>query len=291
MVNANGNINTKQLICNKAEERHWKNFKKDNRQREHRKIIYVSKNGVFKSEHNHLLCPPKYRHLIAMNRRLNDVDKTQADSLRCGYDKVNFTSKDLHNHISKTGRNKMKYGDVFTTLAYLLSKADNDPWSEIISKYGLAENEWVQGIYNDKMKWATAYLREDFFSRIRTTSQCEGIHLLLKNYINNKINLLEFMHKSSEDEIEAAGVLNVTECPNSRDLVEYNTISYDKDKDLFTYECRLFETRRLRCSHIFGIVKHRNAKCVPKSLILKRWIKIQRVILYAQLESKNLLMI
>ncbi|RYR41485.1 hypothetical protein Ahy_A08g037887 [Arachis hypogaea] len=135
-------------------------------------------------------------------------------------------------------------------------------WSEIISKYGLAENEWVQGIYNDKMKWATAYLREHFFGRIRTTSQCEEIHSLLKNYVDSKTSLLEFMHKFSEvlrhyrnnhltadfetfykfsvlttclenfkkqaaelytknifklmkDEIEAAGALNVTECPNS----------------------------------------------------------------------------
>ncbi|RYR19173.1 hypothetical protein Ahy_B03g063881 [Arachis hypogaea] len=175
-------------------------------------------------------------------------------------------------------------------------------WNEIISKYGLAENEWVQGIYNDRMKWDTAYLREHFFGHIRTTSQCEGIYSLLKNYVDSKTSLLEFMHKFSEvlrhyrnnhltadfetfykfpvlttclesfekqaaelytknifklvkDEIEAAGALNVTECPNSRDIVE------------------LFETRGLPCSHIFGVLKHRNAKCVPTSLILKRWTR------------------
>ncbi|RYR01947.1 hypothetical protein Ahy_B06g080806 [Arachis hypogaea] len=156
-------------------------------------------------------------------------------------------------------------------------------WSEIISKYGLVENEWVQGIYNDKMKWAITYLREHFFSRKRTTSQFEGIHSLLKNYVDSKTSLLEFMHKFSEfpvlttclksfekqaaevytrnifklvkDEIEAAGALNVTECPNSGDIIEYNTseyfnqqwlfkVFYNKDKDLFVCECRRFETRR-----------------------------------------------
>ncbi|QHN92715.1 Protein FAR1-RELATED SEQUENCE [Arachis hypogaea] len=90
--------------------------------------------------------------------------------------------------------------------------------------------------------------------------------------------------KLVKDDIEAAGALNVTKCPNSRDIVEYNTseyfnqqwqfkVSYNKDKDLFACECRLFETRRLLCSHIFGILKHRNAKCVPTSLILKRWTR------------------
>ncbi|XP_057720228.1 protein FAR1-RELATED SEQUENCE 5-like [Arachis stenosperma] len=381
-------------------------------------------------------------------------------SQKGGYDKVGFTSKDLHNHISKTRRGKVKNGDAFAALAYLFSKADSDPlflgkftlkdgrlenlvwadgesvvdyecfgdvlafdttykknvynkplvifsgtnhhgqttifgcallsdeksetfkwalkefleimseklpggvvtdgdramretilevfpgiphrlcawhlhrnarWNEIISKYGLAENEWVQVIYNDRMKWATAYLREHFFGRIRTTSQCEGIHSLLKNYVDSKTSLLEFMHKFSEvlrhyrnnhltadfdtfykfpvlttclesfekqaaelytrnifklvkDEIEAADALNVTECPNSGDIVEYSTseyfnqqwefkVSYNKDKDLFACECRLFETRGLPCSHIFGVLKHRNAKCVPTSLILKRWTR------------------
>ncbi|XLT47047.1 hypothetical protein HN873_039651 [Arachis hypogaea] len=181
------------------------------------------------------------------------------------------------------------------------------------------------------MKWATAYLREHFFGRIRTASQCEGIHSLLKNYVDSKTSLLEFMHKFSEvlryyrnnhltadfetfykfpvlttclesfekqaaelytrnifilvkDEIEVAGALNVTKCPNSGNIIEYNTseyfnqqwvfkVSYNKDKDLFVCECRLFETRGLPCSHIFGVLKHRNAKCVPTSLILKRWTR------------------
>ncbi|KAL4390399.1 hypothetical protein AHAS_Ahas03G0141200 [Arachis hypogaea] len=160
MVDANGNINTRQLVCNKIGERHWKHLKRDNRQREHRAITRVNcrarirfirhyrtgkwKVSVFESEHNHLLCPPKYRHLIAANRGLNEADKTQADSLRaCGvktchimgymvfqkgvYDKVGFTSKDLHNHISKIRRGKVKVSDVFAALAYLLSKADSDP--------------------------------------------------------------------------------------------------------------------------------------------------------------------
>ncbi|XLR39895.1 hypothetical protein S83_024555 [Arachis hypogaea] len=60
-----------------------------------------------------------------------------------------------------------------------------------------------------------------------------------------------------------------------RNIVEYNTseyfnqqwqfkVSYNKDKDMFACECRLFETRGLPCSHIFAVLK---------SLILKRWTK------------------
>ncbi|RYR09554.1 hypothetical protein Ahy_B05g077906 [Arachis hypogaea] len=151
-------------------------------------------------------------------------------------------------------------------------------------KYGLAKNEWVQDIYNDKMKWATTYLTEHFFGRIRTTSQCKEIHSLLKNYVDSKTSLLEFMHKFSEvlrhyrnnhlttdfdtfykchvlatclksfkkqatevytrnifklvkDEIEAAGVLNVTECPNNGDIDECNTKQDSADDIVHTLRC------------------------------------------------------
>ncbi|RYR07766.1 hypothetical protein Ahy_B05g075200 [Arachis hypogaea] len=101
---------------------------------------------------------------------------------------------------------------------------------------------------------------------------------------NGNINTRQNIFKLVKDEIEAAGALNVTECPNSGDIVEYNTseyfnqqcqfkVSYNKDKDMFACECRLFETRGLPCSNIFGVLKHRNAKCVPTSLILKRWTR------------------
>ncbi|KAL4329546.1 hypothetical protein AHAS_Ahas13G0310900 [Arachis hypogaea] len=159
-VDANGNINTRQLVCNKAGERYWKHLKRDNRQREHRAITRVNcrarirfirhyktgkwKVSVFESEHNHPLCPPKYRHLIAANRGLIEADKTQTDNLRAcgvktchimgymvfqkgGYDKVGFTRKDLHNHISKTRHDKVKDSDAFVALAYLFSKVDSDP--------------------------------------------------------------------------------------------------------------------------------------------------------------------
>ncbi|RYR16090.1 hypothetical protein Ahy_B04g073056 isoform C [Arachis hypogaea] len=43
-----------------------------------------------------------------------------------GYDKVGFTNKDLHNHISKTRHGKVKDGDAFAALADLLSKLDSD---------------------------------------------------------------------------------------------------------------------------------------------------------------------
>ncbi|RYR20981.1 hypothetical protein Ahy_B03g066206 [Arachis hypogaea] len=47
-------------------------------------------------------------------------------SQKGGYNKVGFSSKDIYNNISRTRRGKVKYGDAFATLAYLLSKTVSD---------------------------------------------------------------------------------------------------------------------------------------------------------------------
>ncbi|KAL4356062.1 hypothetical protein AHAS_Ahas09G0049100 [Arachis hypogaea] len=71
-------------------------------------------------------------------------------------------------------------------------------WHNLISEYGLFENEWLQKTYGIKEMWASSYLNDKFFGEIRTTSQCEGIHSLIKNYISKKCYLLELIHNFNE---------------------------------------------------------------------------------------------
>ncbi|KAJ1378725.1 Zinc finger, CCHC-type superfamily [Sesbania bispinosa] len=67
-------------------------------------------------------------------------------------------------------------------------------WEEMVSKHGLQGNRWVMKTYDMKEMWATAYLRDKFFARIRTTSQCEGINSLIKAYVRSKNTIIEFIH-------------------------------------------------------------------------------------------------
>ncbi|XP_057746829.1 protein FAR1-RELATED SEQUENCE 5-like [Arachis stenosperma] len=62
------------------------------------------------------------------------------------YHKVGFTSKDLHNHISKTRRGKVKDGDALAVLAYLLSKVDSNPL--FLGKFTLKDSKL------DNLVWA-----------------------------------------------------------------------------------------------------------------------------------------
>ncbi|GAU51315.1 hypothetical protein TSUD_412750 [Trifolium subterraneum] len=67
-------------------------------------------------------------------------------------------------------------------------------WSNLLKDTGLESNAWVAKTYENKLLWATAYLREKFFGRIRTTSQCEAINAIIKNYVRKKGCIYEFMH-------------------------------------------------------------------------------------------------
>ncbi|XP_058746642.1 protein FAR1-RELATED SEQUENCE 5-like [Vicia villosa] len=67
-------------------------------------------------------------------------------------------------------------------------------WSKTIKENGLEGNPWVAKTYENRSLWATAYLREKFFGRIRTTSQCEAVNAVIKSYVRKKGCIFEFMH-------------------------------------------------------------------------------------------------
>ncbi|KAL4343839.1 hypothetical protein AHAS_Ahas11G0118500 [Arachis hypogaea] len=67
-----------------------------------------------------------------------------------------------------------------------------DKWLRLVLKFKLFENEWVKKTYKIKRMWAFVYLNDKLFGRNRTTSQCEGIHSLIKHYIGKKCYLFRF---------------------------------------------------------------------------------------------------
>ncbi|XP_025625480.1 protein FAR1-RELATED SEQUENCE 5-like [Arachis hypogaea] len=67
-------------------------------------------------------------------------------------------------------------------------------WGDMVARYNLSSNSWVDQTYKLRNLWALAYLRDQFFGQIRTTSQCEGINSLIKAYMRKKDTLLEFIN-------------------------------------------------------------------------------------------------
>ncbi|XLR26581.1 hypothetical protein S83_054481 [Arachis hypogaea] len=57
------------------------------------------------------------------------------------------------------------------------------------------------------------------------------------------------------------------------DLTKDRRVKVDRSKNMFSCSCKLFESRGISCSHIFGAIKFENLLKFPESLIYKRWTK------------------
>ncbi|KAJ1415251.1 FAR1 DNA-binding domain [Sesbania bispinosa] len=180
-----GNLIMRQLVCNREGRRDKKHFMRVDRKRAHRPITRTKcearlrvhfdyrsskwKVVAFEESHNHELTPPKCIHLISAYRKLSDGDKAQAQS--------------LHSYGVRTCH----------IMGFMLAQKGG-----MVRRHGLEGNRWVCKTYENKQMWATAYLRDIFFGRIRTTSQCEGINSLLKSYVKKKNTLVDFLHNMEQ---------------------------------------------------------------------------------------------
>ncbi|RYR28464.1 hypothetical protein Ahy_B01g052598 isoform B [Arachis hypogaea] len=66
-------------------------------------------------------------------------------------------------------------------------------WADMITAFGLEENEWIWATYEKRVQCANAYLCDKFCVGLRTTSRCEGINASLKRFIKSSNFLLELV--------------------------------------------------------------------------------------------------
>ncbi|XP_057431809.1 protein FAR1-RELATED SEQUENCE 5-like [Lotus japonicus] len=66
-------------------------------------------------------------------------------------------------------------------------------WDDLVSKFGVEDNEWVTEMYENRKMWAVAHIRGCFFAGFRTTSRCESLHSEIKKFIHSRYNLTEFL--------------------------------------------------------------------------------------------------
>ncbi|XP_057730159.1 protein FAR1-RELATED SEQUENCE 5-like [Arachis stenosperma] len=66
-------------------------------------------------------------------------------------------------------------------------------WVDMVTSFGLGDNDWVAKTYEKREMWANAYLCGKFCAGIRTTSRCEGINSSLKKFIKSGNCLLELV--------------------------------------------------------------------------------------------------
>ncbi|KAL4356923.1 hypothetical protein AHAS_Ahas09G0135200 [Arachis hypogaea] len=128
-------------------------------------------------------------------------------------------------------------------------------WEAILNKHNLVGNTWMEKTYEIRTMWSHSFLGEKFFGYIGTTSQCEEGWALNTKILSTVLDKVEFSM------IAVGG-------PTKDQRVEV-----DRTNNLFSYSCKLFESRGIPCSHIFCSMKFENLLEFSKSLFYKRWTK------------------
>ncbi|XP_057432354.1 protein FAR1-RELATED SEQUENCE 5-like [Lotus japonicus] len=66
-------------------------------------------------------------------------------------------------------------------------------WTEMVDKFELHDNGWVQEMYEKRSMWAASHMRGNFFAGFRTTSRCEGHHSKIGKFVNSRCNITELI--------------------------------------------------------------------------------------------------
>ncbi|KAK6928454.1 MULE transposase domain [Dillenia turbinata] len=65
-------------------------------------------------------------------------------------------------------------------------------WKVVLDAYGLWENVWLNEIFKEREKWATAYGRNIFCADMLSAQLCEGFDSNLRMYLKCEVNVLQF---------------------------------------------------------------------------------------------------
>ena len=65
-------------------------------------------------------------------------------------------------------------------------------WKNMLEKYDLQENEWLQDLFKVREKWAMVYGRNTFSAGKKSTQLSESFNSLLKDYLKSDLDIVQF---------------------------------------------------------------------------------------------------
>uniref|UniRef100_A0A7N1A8K1 Protein FAR1-RELATED SEQUENCE n=1 Tax=Kalanchoe fedtschenkoi TaxID=63787 RepID=A0A7N1A8K1_KALFE len=68
-------------------------------------------------------------------------------------------------------------------------------WGFMVHHFGVADNEWLQSLYKDRVLWAPVCLKDTFFAGIAAASQGDNISPFFDKYVHKQTPLKEFLDK------------------------------------------------------------------------------------------------
>uniref|UniRef100_A0A8I6Z1N5 Protein FAR1-RELATED SEQUENCE n=1 Tax=Hordeum vulgare subsp. vulgare TaxID=112509 RepID=A0A8I6Z1N5_HORVV len=107
-------------------------------------------------------------------------------------------------HIMKNIPEKVSGYEKYENIKYTLSKVVYDSltkhdfdeaWLQMIEKYDLQDNEWLDGLDDDKNLWAPAYVKDTFWAGMSSTQRSESVNALFDGYVHARTTLKQFVEQ------------------------------------------------------------------------------------------------
>ncbi|KAL3528892.1 hypothetical protein ACH5RR_008214 [Cinchona calisaya] len=68
-------------------------------------------------------------------------------------------------------------------------------WRLMVQRFGIADHEWLQSLYEDRSQWAPVYLKETTFAGMATARTGETLNAFFDKYVHKQTPLKEFLDK------------------------------------------------------------------------------------------------
>ncbi|KAJ4966440.1 hypothetical protein NE237_018289 [Protea cynaroides] len=66
-------------------------------------------------------------------------------------------------------------------------------WEDMVQRYGIQENEWLQMVYEDRQHWVPAFLKDTFSAGMATTQRNQSVKSFFDGYVHKHTNLKDFL--------------------------------------------------------------------------------------------------
>ncbi|XP_073154067.1 protein FAR-RED IMPAIRED RESPONSE 1-like [Henckelia pumila] len=82
-------------------------------------------------------------------------------------------------------------------LVYESQSADEfeQGWVSMLDMYELQNNDWLIGLYRERLRWVPCFFKTSFWAGMSTTQRSEGINAFFDGYVHSKTSLKQFVEQ------------------------------------------------------------------------------------------------
>ncbi|XP_040991008.1 protein FAR1-RELATED SEQUENCE 5-like [Juglans microcarpa x Juglans regia] len=148
-----------------------------------------------------------------------------------------------------------------------------ESWGQVIAKYDLHGNKWLQSLYEERSFWVPAYLKSVFWAGMSTTQMSESMNAFFDGYVHSGTTLKEFVDQFDNAlrknlELETMADFN----SNNQTIPCVSHFNEKQFQRLYT-NVKFKEMRGILCRHALRVCQLKKINVLPDVYVLDRWRK------------------